>query len=68
MLDCFANSNGKCNCLKPRKCSGPCSFYKTHEQLRVEREKVAKRLNSLPEKQRESIRARYYPGGSWEER
>ena len=65
MCNCFAYNFGKCGALTAGVCHRPCNFYKTPEQLQAERAKVAKRLDSLPEEQRESIRERYYNGGSW---
>ncbi len=65
MRDCFAYHNGSCMCLTKLKCSMPCRFYKSAETLAAQKAKVADRLDSLPEKQRESIRDLYYSGMNW---
>jgi hypothetical protein len=47
MEDCFAMSNGGCGALKVNKCPKNCKFYKTHQQLRIERQKTYNRLMEL---------------------
>jgi hypothetical protein len=46
MKDCFAYNNG-CSALKVNKCPENCKFYKTHQQLRIERQKAYNRLMEL---------------------
>jgi hypothetical protein len=46
MEDCFAYANGGCGLLKSGKCPG-CKFYKTHQQLRLEKQKAYDRLMDL---------------------
>lgn len=65
MCNCFSYNDGKCACVTLSACQTPCSFYKTREQFLNDREAAAKRLDSLPKEQRESIRDRYYGGGNW---
>lgn len=50
--DCFAYGGvTKCLILKKLKCEG-CPFYKTASQLKLERDKSRKRIESLnPQKQ-----------------
>ena len=45
--DCFAMSNGGCRALKVNKCPKNCKFYKSHQQLRIERQKALKRLMDM---------------------
>ena len=47
MKDCFAFNGGGCGFLKVAKCSKRCNFYKTHQQLRIERQKAYNRLMDL---------------------
>jgi len=47
MNDCFAMSNGGCGALKVNKCPKSCKFYKSHQQLRTERQKAYNRLMEL---------------------
>ena len=44
--DCFAYNNG-CSALRVTKCPKNCKFYKTHQQLKSERQKAYNRLESL---------------------
>ena len=45
--DCFANIDGGCSALTVTKCPEHCKFYKTHQQLRIERQKAYNRLMEL---------------------
>lgn len=64
-MACFSYNNGKCFCLTSGVCLRPCRFYKTVEELEAQRVKVAKRLEQLPEEQRERVRKNYYNGGKF---
>lgn len=61
--ECFANRKGRCKILTVRKCSGVnCNFYKTKEQLEVEREQALQRISSLDQDRRKKIMDNYYGG------
>ena len=57
MNKCFADL-GSCKILKVKKCEG-CKFYKTEEQLEVEKKIVTKRLKSLDKPTRINIAEKY---------
>lgn len=44
---CFAHSSGRCLALSNVKCKYACPFYKTQEQISLEREKSKARLLSI---------------------
>jgi len=56
---CFALKEGKCTALIKRKCEG-CSFYKTIQHAKKEREKALKHIKSLEKDMREYILSKYY--------
>lgn len=45
-MDCFAYNNG-CSALRVTKCPKNCKFYKTHDQIKQERQKAHNRLMEL---------------------
>ena len=58
MEKCVFNNGKKCSALVPKKCKN-CSFRKTEAELNAGREKARKRLESLPEEQRDAIMRKY---------
>ena len=58
MEKCVFNNGKKCSALVPKKCKD-CSFRKTEAELNAGREKARKRLESLPEEQRDAIMRKY---------
>lgn len=63
-IACFANKNGKCKALTSCLCKkSECPFYKTKQQLKDEKLKVANRLSSLDRLTQKCI-ADTYRGGN----
>lgn len=69
---CFAEhaKQGKCSVLTVGHCIGhdKCAFYKTEEQVKIEQQKVFKRIASLPYDNQKYI-SKYHYGGKmpWHE-
>lgn len=61
--DCFAASGGYCCALSAARCKR-CAFYKTREQLDMERQAVNRRLEQLPADRRQELFYKYTTG--WE--
>lgn len=61
--ECFAYKNRKCSVLRINKCEGHgCGFYKTNEQLQMERQKSLQRIQSLGEPAIKNINETYFNG------
>jgi hypothetical protein len=59
MIKCaFDIKEGKCSALNVKNCKG-CRFFKSKERLIEGRKKAAKRVQSLPERQRAYIYEHY---------
>jgi hypothetical protein len=65
MNNCVFNRETGCACLKVKQCmiGKPCSFKKTEAELIEGREKAARRIASLPVKERLDIAEKYYSRG-----
>ena len=59
MKKCAFDRDNTCTALTKKQCLG-CKFRKTEEELREGRQKVAERLDSLPERQQIHIARKYY--------
>lgn len=57
MMECIFQFEGQCKALIRKDCEG-CRFYKTAQQLDVERKNTEDRLERL--KLAEGVRAKYY--------
>lgn len=56
---CAFDKGSECNVLHEKNCK-MCAFCKTREELAEGRQKATNRIATLPEAQRNHIKAKYY--------